>query len=413
MLVRQRRLLAGGSPDTVYLGGSFNYNTRGTSANGRALLRSIERRGAAAVSTDAGATWSDLTRTAIRTRAPNGIHPDQHAIVVDARQAEHRRSSARTAASSARAASSPTSRPSATRGARTRRISRYCQSLLSAVPTQSNSMNRGLSTLQFQSLSVSPQHPTALQGGTQDNGTWREQRARRRLDSDHLRRRRPVRLQRRRTRPALQHVHRAGERRELPRTAIRRSGCHRRRPIITSPEGAYFYPPVHRGSETAQTAARSSRDRSASGGRRTGAATRRSWRRTAPSSRRRPRQPALRRLRADRAAAQDEPHGTRTRPTTAAATAPAATSPRSSGPATRARSGRRPVPAVCSSRTTRDAPAAVVVWQRIDNLPGATTRPGPLHQRRSTSTRRIRITPGSRTRATTSTRRRRPATFSR
>ena len=33
-------------------------------------------------------------------------------------------------------------------------------------------MNKGLSTLQFQSLSVSPFNVNVLQGGTQDNGTW-------------------------------------------------------------------------------------------------------------------------------------------------------------------------------------------------------------------------------------------------
>jgi len=41
------------------------------------------------------------------------------------------------------------------------------------VPRNLSSMNNGFSTLQFQSLSVSRQHPqNNLQGGTQDNGTW-------------------------------------------------------------------------------------------------------------------------------------------------------------------------------------------------------------------------------------------------
>jgi hypothetical protein len=47
-----------------------------------------------------------------------------------------------------------------------------CQQLLSAVPTQLQGINRGVSTLQFYSLSVSPFDSTLLQGGTQDNGTW-------------------------------------------------------------------------------------------------------------------------------------------------------------------------------------------------------------------------------------------------
>jgi hypothetical protein len=47
-----------------------------------------------------------------------------------------------------------------------------CQQLLSRVPTQIASVNKGLSTLQFQSLSVNPTNAADLQGGTQDNGTW-------------------------------------------------------------------------------------------------------------------------------------------------------------------------------------------------------------------------------------------------
>jgi len=47
-----------------------------------------------------------------------------------------------------------------------------CQQLLSSVPTEIDSLNKGLSTLQFQSLSVNPTDSKDLMGGTQDNGTW-------------------------------------------------------------------------------------------------------------------------------------------------------------------------------------------------------------------------------------------------
>jgi hypothetical protein len=47
-----------------------------------------------------------------------------------------------------------------------------CQQLLSRVPTQLYSLNKGLTTLQFQGISVDPAHPGYVQGGTQDNGTW-------------------------------------------------------------------------------------------------------------------------------------------------------------------------------------------------------------------------------------------------
>jgi hypothetical protein len=43
--------------------------------------------------------------------------------------------------------------------------------LLSAVPTLLYNLNKGLSTLQFQSLSVAADDPKHVQGGTQDNGT--------------------------------------------------------------------------------------------------------------------------------------------------------------------------------------------------------------------------------------------------
>jgi hypothetical protein len=47
-----------------------------------------------------------------------------------------------------------------------------CQQLLSAVPTQLfTTYNDGLSTLQFQSVSVNPSNANNLMGGTQDNGT--------------------------------------------------------------------------------------------------------------------------------------------------------------------------------------------------------------------------------------------------
>ena len=48
-----------------------------------------------------------------------------------------------------------------------------CNRLLSAVPTRIYSLNEGLTTLQFQSVSLNPQNPTGeMMGGTQDNGTW-------------------------------------------------------------------------------------------------------------------------------------------------------------------------------------------------------------------------------------------------
>jgi len=47
-----------------------------------------------------------------------------------------------------------------------------CQQLLSAVPTYLYNLNKGLSTIQFQSLSVAPDNYKHVQGGNQDNGTF-------------------------------------------------------------------------------------------------------------------------------------------------------------------------------------------------------------------------------------------------
>ena len=72
-----------GKPDVVYLGGSYNYTNYGFRNNGRAFIRS----------TDAGVTFTDMTWDATTNPtppgsccqpnpiAPNGMHPDSHAIV--------------------------------------------------------------------------------------------------------------------------------------------------------------------------------------------------------------------------------------------------------------------------------------------------------------------------------------------
>jgi hypothetical protein len=64
-------LTPAGHPDVVYLMGSFNYPLFGID-NGRAIL----------LSTDGGATWSDMTQDSKPTHA-NATHPDQHAMVVN------------------------------------------------------------------------------------------------------------------------------------------------------------------------------------------------------------------------------------------------------------------------------------------------------------------------------------------
>ncbi len=151
-----------GFPNVVYLLGSFSYGQLGGVSNGRAVL----------LSTDAGATWSDLTQDGDPTHA-EFTHPDQHAIVtLPGNPYVYWEGSdggiVRTDGDFADVSYKCDSR------GLTAANTALCKSLLARVPHElANNVNRGLSTLQFQSLSVSPRHPRHLiQGGTQDNGTW-------------------------------------------------------------------------------------------------------------------------------------------------------------------------------------------------------------------------------------------------
>ena len=150
-----------GKPDVVYLGGSFNYSQYGFRNNGRAFLRS----------TDAGLHFADVTWDATNATAPNGMHPDSHAIVevpgtdsaIFGSDGGLMRSSGVFTDISSQCSSRPLSPTSLA----------TCQQLLSAVPSVLYNLNRGLSTLQFQSVSVNPLDPLhSVQGGTQDNGTF-------------------------------------------------------------------------------------------------------------------------------------------------------------------------------------------------------------------------------------------------
>ncbi|HEX6291691.1 MAG TPA: hypothetical protein VFZ66_21075 [Herpetosiphonaceae bacterium] len=148
-----------GHPDIVYLSGSHAYGE--ARSNGRAVV----------LSTDAGATFTDMTEDATDPVQPNGLHPDHHALVTnpnnpymffDAGDGGIMRSSGQFTDISAYCDSRNLSATSLAR----------CKQMLARVPTRLDGINAGLSTLQFQSLSVNPFDVNNLQGGTQDNGTW-------------------------------------------------------------------------------------------------------------------------------------------------------------------------------------------------------------------------------------------------
>ncbi len=152
-----------GHPDTVWIGGQMQYNeifTANPSSNGRAVQRSV----------DAGVSFTDMTNDA--QSPPMGMHPDQHAIAFAPNNPDiaflgSDGGLVRTSGSFA-----DTSSDCAARGISGTDLT-DCQAWLKAVPTQIFSLNDGLATIQFQSLSVNAQAPkTDIIGGTQDNGTW-------------------------------------------------------------------------------------------------------------------------------------------------------------------------------------------------------------------------------------------------
>ena len=101
-----------------------------------------------------------------------------------------------------------------------------------------------------------------LQGGTQDNGTFQYNGSPHRLAPDHLRRRRPVRLQRR-GHDALRFNTFTGQAND----ANFRNGDPTKwviisAPILSSPEGSFFYPPIIADPNPGRRRARSSRARS-------------------------------------------------------------------------------------------------------------------------------------------------------
>jgi len=150
-----------GSPDTVYVGGSYAYNETGGISNGRGVV----------LSTDAGASFTDVTMDATDTVHPNGMHPDQHFLVTNPSNPLQFFESSDGGVIRASGQYSDVSSVCAARGLAGAALAR-CQQLLSRVPSRLQGINRGVSSLQFQSLSVSPFDSTLLQGGTQDNGTW-------------------------------------------------------------------------------------------------------------------------------------------------------------------------------------------------------------------------------------------------
>ena len=150
-----------GYPDVVYVGGDYFYGER--LANKRAVI----------LSTDGGVSGTDMTFDGTDPLHPNGIHPDQHSLVTNPNDPFQffETGDGGVIRSSGAFVDRSSWCDDPNRGLSGDTLAR-CRQMLSRIPSELQGLNHGLSTLQFQSLSVSPKNVNVLQGGTQDNGTW-------------------------------------------------------------------------------------------------------------------------------------------------------------------------------------------------------------------------------------------------
>lgn len=155
-------------PNIVYLLGANDYNqaARGTS-NGRAVL----------LSTDGGASFTDMTYDATDDDQPHGIHPDQHSIVthpddwkrfLETGDGGIMRSNGVFVDDSAQCTTHPQPPLSASQRA-------TCQAVMRRIPELLQSINKGLNTIHFYQVAFNPNRRGELAGGTQDNGSWMRQ----------------------------------------------------------------------------------------------------------------------------------------------------------------------------------------------------------------------------------------------
>jgi len=158
---------SGAGPDVVYLSGSNQYNENNTGtgrSNGRAVL----------LSTDGGATFTDMTEDNRSSVYPGALHPDHHALVVNPLNYQQffdfsdggvNRSDGVFVNDSGDCLTPPHSFVIASRVA-------FCTIVLSRVPQTLTAINRGLRTLATYTLDYDRKNFNRIAAGTQDNGSW-------------------------------------------------------------------------------------------------------------------------------------------------------------------------------------------------------------------------------------------------
>ncbi len=155
----------GADHDTVYLSGSNQYAENdyvSGRSNGRAVL----------LSTNAGATFTDMTEDNTHQHYPVALHPDHHALLTNPQNWRQffdlgDGGVARSDGVFINDAGDCTN-PKGYTGARLT----FCELVLSRVPRRIDAINKGLRTLHFYQLEYNRNNPDHITGGTQDNGSW-------------------------------------------------------------------------------------------------------------------------------------------------------------------------------------------------------------------------------------------------
>ncbi|HEX3737694.1 MAG TPA: hypothetical protein VHV53_09140 [Solirubrobacterales bacterium] len=192
----------GAGPNTVWFGGSMNYNELpaydqlGEGApprsDGRAVIRSTNAGEGTAATASEEVEWGDMTAVledpSKAWGVEAGIHPDLHAIafaeqgkvafvgsdggVVRINVGTQGQDQSESCGKREWNYAGPEEPEAAPVPLEPEDLA-DCETLLSEVPEAIEPLNDGLDDLQFQSLSFDGTDPTgALLGGTQDNGTW-------------------------------------------------------------------------------------------------------------------------------------------------------------------------------------------------------------------------------------------------
>jgi hypothetical protein len=158
----------GADADTVYLSGDneYNENNFGPGPPGRSNGRGV------LLSTNAGVHFTDMTDDTSDQLYPVELHPDHHALVTNPQNWKQFfdvgdggivRSNGNFVDDSGDCVD-----PKGYVGAQLA----FCQLVLSRVPERLTTLNKGLRTLHFYEIAVSPHDPDLVIGGTQDNGSW-------------------------------------------------------------------------------------------------------------------------------------------------------------------------------------------------------------------------------------------------